>query len=171
MICPSYVAKELSAGTKCRIFKPGKREKWLCVGYKQLRIWIMIQEGHSRWNWAAWGATWPQVGHQLLLFCILLLAATWSRDGFPGGSRVKSLPAMRETWAGEGNGTPRQYSCLINPMDGGAWPTAAHRVRHDGATEHKDRYKDISSHLDQESSLKSGHSGKRHLVVKVWKMQ
>ena len=22
---------------------------------------------------------------------------------------------------GEGNGTPRQYSCLENPMDGGAW--------------------------------------------------
>ena len=26
-------------------------------------------------------------------------------------------------WAfgGEGNGTPLQYSCLENPMDGGAW--------------------------------------------------
>ena len=22
---------------------------------------------------------------------------------------------------GEDNGTPRQYSCLENPMDGGAW--------------------------------------------------
>ena len=22
---------------------------------------------------------------------------------------------------GEGNGTPLQYSCLANPMDGGAW--------------------------------------------------
>ena len=22
---------------------------------------------------------------------------------------------------GEGNGTPLQYSCLKNPMDGGAW--------------------------------------------------
>ena len=22
---------------------------------------------------------------------------------------------------GEGNGTPLQYSCLQNPMDGGAW--------------------------------------------------
>ena len=28
--------------------------------------------------------------------------------GFPGGT-------------GEGNGTPLQYSCLENPMDGGAW--------------------------------------------------
>ena len=24
-------------------------------------------------------------------------------------------------WFGEGNGTPLQYSCLENPMDGGAW--------------------------------------------------
>ena len=24
-------------------------------------------------------------------------------------------------WLGEGNGTPLQYSCLENPMDGGAW--------------------------------------------------
>ena len=28
----------------------------------------------------------------------------------------------------EGNGTPLQYSCLENPMDGGAWYTAVHRV-------------------------------------------
>ena len=28
----------------------------------------------------------------------------------------------------EGNGTPFQYSCLANPMDGGAWWAAAHRV-------------------------------------------
>ena len=29
---------------------------------------------------------------------------------------------------GEGNGTPLQYSCLENPMDGGAWWAAVHRV-------------------------------------------
>ena len=28
---------------------------------------------------------------------------------------------------GEGNGTPLQYSCLENPMDGGAWKAAVHR--------------------------------------------
>ena len=28
----------------------------------------------------------------------------------------------------EGNGTPFQYSCLENPMDGGAWKAAVHRV-------------------------------------------
>ena len=29
---------------------------------------------------------------------------------------------------GEGNGTPLQYSCLENPMDGGAWWVAVHGV-------------------------------------------
>ena len=29
---------------------------------------------------------------------------------------------------GEGNGTPFQYSCLENPMDGGAWMAAVHGV-------------------------------------------
>ena len=43
-------------------------------------------------------------------------------------TRVISFPSQ---WAlirhalgqdlGEGNGTPLQYSCLENPMDGGAW--------------------------------------------------
>ena len=29
---------------------------------------------------------------------------------------------------GEGNGTPLQYSCLANSMDGGAWKAAVHGV-------------------------------------------
>ena len=29
---------------------------------------------------------------------------------------------------GEGDGTPLQYSCLENPMDGGAWLAAVHGV-------------------------------------------
>ena len=30
--------------------------------------------------------------------------------------------------SGEGNGTPLQYSCMENPMDGGAWWAAVHEV-------------------------------------------
>ena len=30
--------------------------------------------------------------------------------------------------SGEGNGTPLQYSCLENPMDGGAWLATVHGV-------------------------------------------
>ena len=32
------------------------------------------------------------------------------------------------TISGEGNGTPLQYSCLENPIDGGAWWAAVHGV-------------------------------------------
>ena len=31
-------------------------------------------------------------------------------------------------YPGEGNGTPLQYSCLENPMDGGAWQAVVHGV-------------------------------------------
>ena len=31
-------------------------------------------------------------------------------------------------YIGEGNGTPLQYSCLENPMDGEAWWAAGHGV-------------------------------------------
>ena len=32
------------------------------------------------------------------------------------------------SYNGEGSGTPLQYSCLENPMDGGAWKAAVHGV-------------------------------------------
>ena len=41
---------------------------------------------------------------------------------------------------GEGNGTPLQYSCLENPMDGGAWKSAVH-----GVTEGRTRLRDFPS--------------------------
>ena len=62
--------------------------------------------------------------------------------GYPGGSVVKNLPAnARDTgsirgsgrFLGEGHGSPLQYSCLVNPMDRGAWglqSEESQRVRH-----------------------------------------
>ena len=38
------------------------------------------------------------------------------------------LPVSSTSGFGEGNGTPLQYSCLENPMDGGAWWAAVHGV-------------------------------------------
>ena len=62
---------------------------------------------------------------------------TWEVLGFPGGSEVKasacnvgdlgSIPGSGRS-PGEGNGNPLQYSCLENPMDGGAWWATVHRV-------------------------------------------
>ena len=40
---------------------------------------------------------------------------------------------------GAGNGTPLQYSCLENPMDGGAWKAAVH-----GAAKSRTRPSDFS---------------------------
>ena len=33
----------------------------------------------------------------------------------------QSFFSSSKVFTGEGNGTPLQYSCLENPMDGGAW--------------------------------------------------
>ena len=41
---------------------------------------------------------------------------------------------------GEGNGTPLEYSCLENPMDGGAWWAAVH-----GVAQSRIRLKQLSS--------------------------
>ena len=35
---------------------------------------------------------------------------------------------LNNNYFGEGNGTPLQYSCLENPMEGGAWKAAAHGI-------------------------------------------
>ena len=60
----------------------------------------------------------------------------WASDSFVDyeGYSISSkgfLPTAVDKWScelnlpirfsGEGNGTPLQYSCLENPMDGGAW--------------------------------------------------
>ena len=73
---------------------------------------------------------------------------------------LKRLPAMRETWVrslgqedspGEGNGNPPQYSCLENPMDGGAWWATVH-----GVAKSQTRLSDFTSlHLTVELVFKS----------------
>ena len=40
----------------------------------------------------------------------------------------KFLLGLLDHFLGEGNGTPLQYSCLENPMDGGTWCAAVHGV-------------------------------------------
>jgi len=58
-------------------------------------------------------------------------------NDFPGGSDGKasaynvgapgSIPRLGRS-SGEGNGNPLQYSCVENPMDGGAWWATVHGV-------------------------------------------
>ena len=40
---------------------------------------------------------------------------------------MDSIPGLGRS-PGEGNGSPLQYSCLENPMDGGAWRGTVHGV-------------------------------------------
>ena len=46
---------------------------------------------------------------------------------FTSRNRYWFLSSTLRFW-GEGNGTPLQYSCLENPMDGGAWWASVHGV-------------------------------------------
>ena len=93
--------------------------------------------------------------------------------GFPGGSEVKAsacnaadlglIPGLgRSPW--EGNGTPLQYSCLENPMDGGAWWATVH-----GVAKSRTRLSDfISLHLGDEGwNLRQGVSFKKWCFTAV----
>ena len=63
-------------------------------------------------------------------------SASSSSSELKGGVLNKSKPKQGALFPcfrvyrqyGEGNGTPLQYSCLGNPMDGGAWWAAVHGV-------------------------------------------
>ena len=46
----------------------------------------------------------------------------------PWASLEGAINLIPKDQRGEGNGTPLQYSCLENPMDGGAWKAAVHGV-------------------------------------------
>ena len=71
---------------------------------------------------------------------------------FPDGSVVKNPPVMQETWVDsglipgpgrsprEGNGYSLQYSCLENPMDGGAWRAVVHGVAQSDMTKRLSTY-------------------------------
>ena len=51
-----------------------------------------------------------------------------TRRTFVGKVMSVLLNMLSRLVIGEGNGTPLQYSCLENPMDGGAWWAAVHGV-------------------------------------------
>ena len=70
---------------------------------------------------------------------LFLLGLPLTVDGLPCGSEGKasvydvgdlgSIPGSGRS-SGEGNGNPFQYSCLENPVDGGAWWAACYPWGH-----------------------------------------
>ena len=58
---------------------------------------------------------------RILKISVLVKASKWKVNHFHDMSALSKH-------IGEGDGTPLQYSCLKNPMDGGAWWAAVHGV-------------------------------------------
>ena len=103
---------------------------------------LLIKRGKLSCSWSILNlqqgflfSLWP------LHFCVCCLRLSshlyFSCLSFLGGSGVKasacnardlgSIPRSGRS-PGEGNGNPLQYSCLENPMDGGAWWAKVHGV-------------------------------------------
>ena len=66
-----------------------------------------------------------KVGLQLNIQKTKIMASgpitSWQTDGETVETTADFIYKDLEYIDGEGNGTPLQYSCLENPMDGGAW--------------------------------------------------
>ena len=98
---------------------------------------------------------------------------TWQiMNGFPGGSEVEesacnagdlgSIPGSGRS-PGEGNGNPLQYSCLENPMDGGAWRAAVH-----GVAKSRTQLSDFTSlHFNECLVTQLSFSGEKKLFLVV----
>ena len=94
----------------------------------------------------------PALSPSLKILCLY-------RGNFPGGSDCKqsaynvghpgSIPGLGSS-PGEGNVNPLQYSCLENPMDGGAWRGRVH-----GVAKRQTRLKQISTQSPWELLWKS----------------
>ena len=88
--------------------------------------------------------------------------------GFPGGSDGKasacsagdlgSIPGSGIS-PGEGNGNPVQYSCLENPMDGGAWQAIVHEVTKSGIRLSDFTFFFLCGSAGKESACNSGDVG------------
>ena len=88
---------------------------------------------------------WLSVGLNLIYFTKIypMLVKINKVRGFPGGLGGKEsacnagdpglIPELGRS-SGEGNGNPLQYSCLKNPMDRGAWQSAAHGIAESNMT-------------------------------------
>ena len=70
---------------------------------------------------------------------------------------------LHHATSGEGNGTPLQYSCLENPMDGEAWKAAVH-----GVAEGQTRLSDFTF-IFHFHALEKGMA--THSSVLAWRIQ
>ena len=99
---------------------------WVCCMWPLL-FWDVLFLCIISWGFLSWKGV---VFWQILYWHLL------RRLGLLGGSMVKNLPAVQETWVQslcwkipwKGNGNPLKYSCLENSMDRGFWCTTVHEI-------------------------------------------
>ena len=72
---------------------------------------------------------------------VLVPGGTSGKESAYGTGDVGSIPGLERS-SGEGNGDPLQYSCLENPMDGGAWWSTVH-----GVTKSRTQLSDFTFHF------------------------
>ena len=80
-------------------------------GKSNMETYITICKTDSQWEFAVWTSLVAQ-----------MVKASAYNVGDPG-----SIPGLGRS-PGEGSGTLLQYSCLENPMEGGAWWAPVHSV-------------------------------------------
>ena len=123
---------------------PGKPPPHLTTFYSSISIQVKAFLTHkSRFSFCVLYAyrTWcpaskyPHYYGDLISSCVCLV--TYTTSYIPSQNKV--YKAMFLLNSVEGNGTPLQYSCLENPMDGGAWKAAVH-----GVTEGRTRLSDFT---------------------------
>ena len=111
----------------------------LSMGVQQLVvIWVHLQEEMSTspstlpsWLYELSGTAWARgvaSAHPQGPNLPVTAAGTLKVNHHFTVCKISMTLTTLGTYIGEGNGTPLQYSCLENPMSGGAWKAAVHGV-------------------------------------------
>ena len=139
---PWIVAHQAPLFKKLKLWEIVKdREAWHAAGHGVIKSWTHLND----WTTAATTLSYclkqcrslPSRSNSVSYAAVDTLISYATGRTVPGGSDGKEsawsvgdlglIPGLGRSLR-EGNGNPLQYSCLENPMDGGAWWTTTHGV-------------------------------------------
>ena len=86
------------------------------------------------WKWGVLNTGSPGKSHRIIFHTIIIYICIYICMCVCSVASVM-CDSLQHYGLGEGNGTPLQYSCLENPMDGGPWWAAVHGVAELDTTE------------------------------------
>ena len=95
-------------------------------------FWVTLL--YRKWERLGWGVSKATMqSRELVQMWLLIMESnrvlnTDGKEKERERGRIQKLSLSRQEGIGEGNSSPLQYSCLENPMDGGAWWAAVHGV-------------------------------------------